>query len=556
MPCWRPFTLLAFLIAAGPGLQIPEGLAETGTTKTVYCLERQLTFAFNPLRVSQALEQVPGLRAFVLEIMDDPLIPRALKNVIKRGLGDSDIDVVNLTEEIRKAWNIPDTVKAFMMPPIQSDEITPTWIYVTSHQTFNENATRVAKPKFKADYGVAVSDRPISHVHNDLIKLIHELAHVRFQGIFMRRFEQICQKLPPSYVNRLPNGQWRISGQLRDLLHEKYAHQIEIELLSKTHGRYFQPWENTWKRGLKTAQPSTVTTAVGEKIASIYAYSDPQVVALMDVPLSKIMLGGPAVKEVDEALRFYSIPEVGRPAMEELPVSLGLLRLIRHAEGKRVSGVPEIPQLKNSLSTLLNSDDGVARASKLLFRIFSSAESSNAARREVLAILNQPTIRQLLNSRGGWALPIKSSLNWEDVIQGHSITKQLFQDGLLPNDHESQSAMSLLSYGFRSLSFDLRQARGSQSLNEALDALSQAYQANDIIHSMLPLLKSPLREAKENLLTHHNALKDWNHVVAFWKRLGLESPFLRHYESPETFWNSNESLIGIYEKLKMIPSSS
>ncbi len=167
------------------------------------CLGRRFRYAYSPELLAEALEEVPGLRKIIMEMMEDPGIPRSLKAIIKQALQNERTEVVSLTEEIRASWNVPKWTWAFVL---QKPSDLPYWTYRGVTETANETFSRVATPKFKSGHGVAVPDQQVRPGLDGLLTLIHELAHVRFEAMFQKRFPEILARFPDSYIMNMADG--------------------------------------------------------------------------------------------------------------------------------------------------------------------------------------------------------------------------------------------------------------------------------------------------------------------------------------------------------------
>lgn len=60
-----------------------------------------------------------------------------------------------------------------------------------------------------------------------LIKLLHELAHVRFEIAFRANIEKLCERYP-SLIRKLKNGLYFVDKPFRTFLTERYAYETEL----------------------------------------------------------------------------------------------------------------------------------------------------------------------------------------------------------------------------------------------------------------------------------------------------------------------------------------
>ena len=509
----------------------------------------QEVFRFSRERLETSLQKVPGLKSLVLEMMSDPNIDISIKTVIRKALEENDTEIAQLTDELRKQINLSDKAGGIA---IHNRSTNLYWSYKTSPLTLNQEVSSQLNLSSQASELVIVPDREITEAENDLITLIHELAHVRFESYLIKNFDRISSRLPKSLAKRDDKGNWAMNAQLNDLLHEKYAHEMEYRTLVATHGSYYSAWCNKWNfdKGLSEAQQIAV---IGRYVVAAYNIKDPQVSALATFPLSEILRGGLSVREIDEALSVYSSPEISRPSDQELPTALDLLRIMKNSLGQKVSRVPTLEEMTEHITDLLRFDRNGESLNKLLIPFFKAAEEQEASASAMLNLLSQPSILSLLNKLAKWTLPENRPLVWKDLAQAHPYTQIVFRSDIFPPEPDSSAIVEILTKGFGENAPDLEKGRNSATFRGAYRIALTAHIIVDTYEDESPNYRTSIREAKlikyQGLYYINNG--GWEKTVKFWEDLGLKEPFLKEFKDFESFWDSNDSLIHIFSRLKL-----
>lgn len=238
--------------------------------------------------VLERLSNVPELKALVSIMLNDPDIPANVKRVLRVSLIDERATVRQLTKYLRESLNLPDNAGAiarlyfrnFRKMEIESERL-----------TFNEeiHARMQNSPVLGRSTEVFVPQRPFSTHTNDLIKLVHELAHVRFNAFLEKNINALYLRFSSHLFRKRADGMIEIHPQLFDFLSERYAHQLEAEVYFATVGRYYTPRYSRYDE--LTAM--TYNDFVVSFIIKNYGLTDPAVLALAPYSLGQILRGEP-----------------------------------------------------------------------------------------------------------------------------------------------------------------------------------------------------------------------------------------------------------------------
>jgi len=197
--------------------------------RIVWALSCELSLSAKRDFVSQKLSEVPGLRIHVLKMIDDPYIPQNIKRILEISILKENVDIKQLTEELRKELNVPESFEAVALNKSTRvvrklvDEVTPNVNQAATHAINFELLT--------SKFSVAASDRPITEKNNDLVYLIHELAHVRFDHFFEKNADKLLKIFPAELLQKNADGVFEVNGHLYDYLTERYAFQVTFEII-------------------------------------------------------------------------------------------------------------------------------------------------------------------------------------------------------------------------------------------------------------------------------------------------------------------------------------
>jgi hypothetical protein len=498
------------------------------------------TSPYSPGIVSNVLSDVPGLRKYILQMMDDPDFPASMKQVIKKSLQDQPLRVVNLTEELRQRWKVADTV-AFARAEMNHVQV---WRYKNASPTANDIPI---EHDLDNEAAIVSPDISLTEADYNLVAFVHEIAHIRFDTYVDQHFDQICERLPSSLVRKSRSGAWMMSSQLFDLLTEKYAHEMEYKTLQTIYPKYLSKWPARWPQLKGT--PAQISAWIGKDIVNHYNITDPQVVALAELRVSEILRSGLPMTEMNEALHVYSTPETERPQVEELPLATEILRLFAESLGQPVSKTADISKAYSYLKKLVAVDKKAERTNDLISKLMELAEERQESRNAFIRFFGDPRVRTLLNRKADWNLPT-GELSWKSVIQAHPIVRILFNPNPFPVEADSGEILTLLHNGFQEGSFTIARAEEAASFRQAYEDALRIQSLAENYMQEAPTIRKPIWEAlrKKNTTLNDFTLK--NYLNGFWSRLGLLPQYLAEFKNSDSFLQAKESLLDIYLRLK------
>jgi hypothetical protein len=245
--------------------------------------------------VSEKLAAIPSLKVMMLEMAEDPAIPKSIKLILKKALESPNLTIHELTDEVRREYRIPEEFDA-------SHAVTglPFRLFSPEGQgkTLNEAATQQMsvntgqRPRGPVKYHLFIQNRALTARDNDLVKLAHELAHVRFDQFLAKNIASLHKRLPESLVRKETDGSYSVNQQFYDFICERYAYETEFETLRATHGKYYSEWlEQFGSESAKTVPRDKVAKALSAGVIANYKITDPEVLKLKDRTLASIIKG-------------------------------------------------------------------------------------------------------------------------------------------------------------------------------------------------------------------------------------------------------------------------
>lgn len=372
------------------------------------------------LKLRDALEKTPALRSYIIEMSEDPEVSAYVKKLLKRTLSDANIELVDLTEELRREWKIPDWWSAFA----EHAESPATWGYPedpTSHEILG-----YYEHKFSTEHGIAFSDDDTPEA---LLGLIHELAHVRFNEFLLKNYDRICRRFPSSFAKYI-NGQCYLNTEFVRLLDEKFAYETQWRVLGKVHAPYFRNRLHYSHETLVTRSQSFIRAYVGRWLvdeADNYQINAPHIAIFAERPISRILLADERVMAVDEAVKLVvNNPGVEKPRGIDFHVALSLVLQLREARGfpKTINSPLHAASL---LKTLIDLPGGLRRANRLLAGLVLYAAPYSETRERLNEIFRGPAFSKELR-RLHWRKYGDQFINWSDL--------QTFRDRLNADQSE------------------------------------------------------------------------------------------------------------------------
>ena len=253
-------------------------------------------------KVERRMVDFQGLRSTLVEFVDDPAIPEHLKALVRKALAGDDVDIVKLTDDLRKEYLIPENFNALAATKQANFQL----ITRADHKSVNQVATDLANGKtsdarkvypFKADNTVMVQDRALDAKNNDLTLLVHELAHIRLQRFMEANIDKLSERLPRDLIRKTSEGKFEIDEQLFHYLNERFAHEMELKAVKSTAripSRYSGGWvPEKWRGAPVLAMTEQETRRlISDHVARAYGITDPRILALREKKLSEILIGG------------------------------------------------------------------------------------------------------------------------------------------------------------------------------------------------------------------------------------------------------------------------
>ena len=173
---------------------------------------------------ARKLREVPTLGKFLRKMIKDPSISSNIKRIL-RLITKPHIEISRLTEEWREELQLDPDVCA-----VHSQATVITEIQGNSYMVL---------PQFEGEAGhfLFVQARPISSAANDLIGLIHELAHIRMSFFLIAYQKKLLPRFAPHLMRE---GDYRIVilDEFEIFLSERYAHMLGYQVLKerRSHG--------------------------------------------------------------------------------------------------------------------------------------------------------------------------------------------------------------------------------------------------------------------------------------------------------------------------------
>jgi hypothetical protein len=239
-----------------------------------------------------------GLRQSLSAFVEDPLVPKHLKALVRKTLSENDVDIIKLTDDLRREYLIPDYLDALA----SKKELKYNYIDRPTEKSTNMQATDLMngvtadsrKPyPFKMNNSVMVQDRGLNREHNDLITLIHELAHIRMRRYMEANINKLAKRFPGDLISGPgENGDYGIDEQLINYLDERFAHEMEFQALRATYLRYYQELPQKWSPNTLAASDNDIRAAISDYICFVYQITDPRITSLRSKKISEILIGG------------------------------------------------------------------------------------------------------------------------------------------------------------------------------------------------------------------------------------------------------------------------
>lgn len=343
--------------------------------------------------LSRALERLPEQqRAYLRALLTESEVPARVRHALQVALSEDDLEILELTPALREQWNVPPREQA-----IASTADEPYRVFRQGDVPLFD-AQSALKTTFSRRYGIAVSNRPITEKSNDLLRLVHELAHVAFEIEFRGRIKSFVNSLPRSLAYVDQNGLPWINEDFYTFLTEQYAHELEFLALRYSHRRHFEPWLEKYAWADGNVSKEEAFKKIASHILSVYEIQDPMVKSLSKLPLeilfsSKVDLAFQLERIRNSFPFLFSLSD-----SREFELGIALARL---SEGDQSA----LAEANEAFQSWINRGLGGRRFTQVIENILTSLHQSGRAPSVLIGFLNQAPIRRVLVARGRWQLP-------------------------------------------------------------------------------------------------------------------------------------------------------
>ena len=141
---------------------------------------------------------------------------------------------------------------------------------------------------------IFLESRPISEEHNDLLVLIHELAHAAFDLFLSLNTEKLVEIFYPHglvYRSSYLDGSISLSQELETYLSERFALEIEFLALRDMYNKYFSTWWSggVFEQGVLEMPQDIVSRVLANKVCQAYDITNPAIITFNDIPLTELL---------------------------------------------------------------------------------------------------------------------------------------------------------------------------------------------------------------------------------------------------------------------------
>ena len=172
---------------------------------------------------------------------------------------DERIQILPLTPKIREEHKVPLNCNN---------------VHLFSVQLIEENGYEFLCISEASNISVVHTEaRPISDDHNDLLAVIHELAHAKMTRFLMKnlhKMEWIVKTYEVFFLGTSPNLSAYINTRFETYLSERFAWEIEIQALKSMYGKYFDIWPTRFPQSIMTEPSRDISKNISKSITAIY----------------------------------------------------------------------------------------------------------------------------------------------------------------------------------------------------------------------------------------------------------------------------------------------
>lgn len=356
-------------------------------------------------KVSTVLEALPQLRKWVLEILTDTTIPLKVRSFLQRALLEEDLEVTNLTRELRAQAKIGALGLAHVSEPAS-------WSYEELNDGGRTATNAALGLSLKMENRILVSDQPVYENHRIISSFVHELAHIRFNTFLWRNYDRICKRLPPSFIRTI-NGRCSMAVEVVRILDERYARETEIDMTLAL-WRYIPNEESRdiWK-GLEPLPARERGEYFGDQMRGKSVVNEAQARLLADLRIGEV-LHDKRVRILDRAIRILGDPHLNQPDAEQVIIVNAILNMVEELPKFNRGQHNQFREIRVLLS---ETPDGILRLRHALASTIFYADSSVALRTQLIRVLHDsPNLRNTMR-KIGWSIPGRQQIRWKHLIQ-------------------------------------------------------------------------------------------------------------------------------------------
>ncbi len=275
-------------------------------------------------RFGDKLKDFPVFEEFLSGVFADETVPLSVKRILTHALSQ-DLKIVDFTKEVRKKYNFYNVGALYawtrrtyyhMSPLIKSKQGTDRGL----NSNLNSAANHSEIKNLVEEFVIFVPYSESKNLASSFFALIHELAHVRYQGKMAGWLDPLCDRLGCSYLDFIPAyddpdfderhnniGDYKVHGQFDNLINERYAREVEYQLWLHTSDNDLAQVDLSFMEVLDEVDkrdPQKAHKAIADFVVDKYGINDPQVLKFKYLPLSQILLSKEDLADLDDIKLF------------------------------------------------------------------------------------------------------------------------------------------------------------------------------------------------------------------------------------------------------------
>ena len=253
-------------------------------------------WALSPTAIRK-LSVVPEIKSLVLDVLADPAVPASVKLILQSGLEREDVSIVRFTAELQSASGLRGrftALHAHRRDFVRHDLVTQFDLSLNAQGTTQANSLPDDNEFLRAittNHTLFLQGRAPTAEQNDLVQLVHELAHVKFTVFFDRDLERLS-RLFPNYVVRTASGRFQVEEAFHAYLYERHAFETEYRLVRGAGDRHF-PRLRRFAPDVIAGGDAHAIPLIAAFVRNTYRLADPRLAAFDRIPLSDLLLNGP-----------------------------------------------------------------------------------------------------------------------------------------------------------------------------------------------------------------------------------------------------------------------